>query len=409
MNKKTFVGFGFGAIQAGLFLFEAYKAGKFHELSVAEVVPEIIRSIRSSDGNYNVNIATDNGIDIQTVKGINLLNPNANTDRRKLIEMISGADEIATALPSIDFYNKGDSGSVVNIIKEGLLLRWKTNINKRTIIYLAENNNHAAEIFLRKLSSVVPEQYRQNLQNIQCLNTVIGKMSGIVKENSKIGKLHLAPVSKGMQHCFLVEEFNRILISKVKWQDFERSIPVFQEKDDLLPFEEAKLYGHNATHALIGFLAKEQGLSLISEARENPQLWKIAEEAFIKESGKALCAKYKGIDPLFTSEGYRDYAEDLLKRMTNPFLADSVERVVRDPKRKLGWNDRLIGIMRVALKQGIAPIRYAAGAAAALNIVAKQEKKKPSALADELWQSSNIPAQEKKEIKQLIFNPKIRL
>jgi len=49
----------------------------------------------------------------------------------------------------------------------------------------------------------------------------------------------------------LVEAFNRILISKTSFGDtlatrgFHRGIEVFEEKPDLLPFEEAKLYGHN--------------------------------------------------------------------------------------------------------------------------------------------------------------------
>ena len=52
--------------------------------------------------------------------------------------------------------------------------------------------------------------------------------------------------------------------------------------------------------------------------------------------------------------------------MTNPYLQDTVERVGRDPHRKLGWDDRLIGTMREALHQHVVPRRYAAGAAAAL-------------------------------------------
>src|SRR5258707_13431884 len=43
-----------------------------------------------------------------------------------------------------------------------------------------------------------------------------------------------------------------------------------------------------------------------------------------------------------------------------------MQRVVRDPVRKLGWDDRLIGTMRLALQQGIQPHRYSVGAAAAL-------------------------------------------
>ena len=52
--------------------------------------------------------------------------------------------------------------------------------------------------------------------------------------------------------------------------------------------------------------------------------------------------------------------------MINPFLADTVERVGRDVERKLGWEDRLIGTLRLGLSEGVRPIRYALGVAAAL-------------------------------------------
>jgi hypothetical protein len=43
-----------------------------------------------------------------------------------------------------------------------------------------------------------------------------------------------------------------------------------------------------------------------------------------------------------------------------------VERIIRDPKRKLGWSDRLFGTMRMALEAGITPRTMALGAAATL-------------------------------------------
>ncbi len=45
-------------------------------------------------------------------------------------------------------------------------------------------------------------------------------------------------------------------------------------------------------------------------------------------------------DPLFTVAGFRASGEDLLARMMNPFLNDTIDRVGRDAPRKLGWNDR---------------------------------------------------------------------
>jgi mannitol-1-phosphate 5-dehydrogenase len=88
--------------------------------------------------------------------------------------------------------------------------------------------------------------------------------------------------------------------------------------------------------------------------------------AFIEESGKALIHRYRGIDPLFTPQGYAAYADDLLRRMINPWLTDTADRVGRDVERKLGWDDRLVGTIRLGLSAGITPRRYALGAAAAL-------------------------------------------
>ena len=86
----------------------------------------------------------------------------------------------------------------------------------------------------------------------------------------------------------------------------------------------------------------------------------------VEESGTALRAKYAGVDDFFTPEGYAAFADDLLSRMVNPHLRDTVERVGRDPARKLAWDDRLIGAMRLCRSRGVLPNRYAFGAAAAL-------------------------------------------
>ena len=56
--------------------------------------------------------------------------------------------------------------------------------------------------------------------------------------------------------------------------------------------------------------------------------------------------------------------------MGNPWLRDRVERVCRDPERKLGYGDRLFGAMRLALRHGIRPTRLAAGARAGVEHLA---------------------------------------
>jgi mannitol-1-phosphate 5-dehydrogenase len=234
-------------------------------------------------------------------------------------------------------------------------------------------------------------------------------MSGAVEGGDAIARRDLRPMTDGADKAFLVESFNRILISRISIPGFTRGIDAFEEKPDLLPFEEAKLYGHNATHALIGYLAHRQGYDFMPQASESKPLMALARDAFLEESGRTLIARHDGVDDLFTTQGYRRYALDLLDRMVNPFLRDSVDRVVRDPRRKLGWNDRFFGIIRLAISAGLTPWRYAAGAALALNVLERETGKSRETLLKEIWTATEAKPDEKHNILHLLRSSEKRL
>ncbi len=358
-DPRCFVGFGFGPIQSGLFLYEAFRTGRFSRLVVAEVDERIVGMLRASGGEYQLNIAHAQGIERAIVRGIEVYNPRNQEDRQKLLLAVGEADELATALPSVAFFASGGEASVVSVLADAL----RVAPARRRIIYAAENHNHAAEILRDHLAQRLGHSA---LDGLQVINTVIGKMSGVITDPEQISGLRLARLTPASDRAVLVEAFNRILIGRVL-PGFVRGIDAFIEKDDLLPFEEAKLYGHNAIHALIGYLAHQRGLTLMSQVTAHPEILAIARGAFLEESGAALVQKYAHLnDRFFTVEGYRAYAEDLLERMVNPNLQDLVARVIRDPHRKLSWNDRLIGTMRLALERNIQPLNMAQGAAAAV-------------------------------------------
>jgi len=163
----------------------------------------------------------------------------------------------------------------------------------------------------------------------------------------------------------LVEAFDAIRVSGTDAPGY----PTFLAAPDLEPFEYAKLYGHNATHALGAFLGAHLGLEMFADLVGVDGAMDLLRDAFELESGAALVQRFHGVDALFTEDGYRAYVLDLLARMTNPYLRDSIERAGRDPRRKLGWDDRLIGTMRVCLAEGVTPLRYALGAAAGLAVI----------------------------------------
>ncbi len=373
---KSFAGFGFGPIQSALFLYEAYRSGNFESYTVADVDQELVEAVRANGGSYTVNIARPERIDRFTVEGVELCNPRDPEGRRKIVAAVARSDEMCTALPSVAVYPDGGASSVASLLAEGLAARPRP---LPTILYTAENHNRAAELLEEHLRAW---SAGRTPEGVQILNTVIGKMSGVITEPATITRLGLATITPRIPRAVLVEEFNRILISTVRLPGYRRGIEVFIEKDDLLPFEEAKLYGHNAIHALIAYLADLKGWRTIAEAGRDPWIMGIARRAFIEESGAALIHRHARLgDQLFSAAGYAEYADDLLRRMVNPNLNDLVERVGRDPARKLAIDDRLYGTMALALEAGIEPRRLALGAAAGLIFLLRRSSSQPGAFS----------------------------
>ncbi len=393
MASHVFTGFGFGPIQAGLFVKEAFDSGNVARIVAAEIDQDLVDAVRANSGSYYVNVAKCNGIDVLRIDNIELLNPNVPRDKKILFEALTQSTEITTCLPSVDFYDAGGAASVAQLLAQGL----KNSRARATIIYTAENNNRAAEILdeavSRKLAS-------GRLKKVQFLNTVIGKMSRVVTEPGEIQQRKLAAIAPGIQRAFLVEVFNRILVTRTRISGFKPGIEVFIEKDDLLPFEEAKLYGHNAIHALLGFVGALKGYATMTEVGQDSAIMKIARDTFLTESGAALIKKYAPLqDELFTEAGYEEYAEDLLTRMTNPYLADTVARVSRDMVRKLGLNERIFGTMQLALEYGIEPTNMALGAMAGIALLLQKshEYKVPQQLRFDNWRRL-----EEKQVRQLL-------
>jgi len=359
MTKHIFVGFGFGPIQSGLIVSEAFKSGRFERLVVSEIDTDLVQAIRDNGGAYVVNVAHENGIESQTVEDIDIYNPLVEQDRKQIIQAISQATEMATSLPSVSFYDRG-TPSVAALMAKGLA----TSHVPALIVYTAENNNHAAATLQAQVQA---QDLSLDLSHIQFLNTVIGKMSQVVTDPDQIAAQGLQPIAPGLHRAFLVESFNRIMVTKAHLPGFRPGIDVFAEKHDLMPFEEAKLYGHNAIHALLAYLGALKGCRVMSELIHHESYMDIARNAFLNESGAALIKKYGHLDDeLFTQKGYTAFAEDLLTRMSNPYLRDAVDRAGRDVVRKLGLNDRIFGTMCLALDHGIEPKNMAIGAGAGI-------------------------------------------
>ncbi len=369
---KTFLGVGLGPIQTSIFLDGAFRGG-FDRLVIADVDTALIQAIRENDGTLQINIASNEAVATETISGVEIYNPTVPEDLEKLVEAAAEAAEVATALPSVGFFKH------LQWLEEG----FAKQPDRRRFVYAAENHNHAAEELEKAVGS---------FPNTHCLNTVIGKMSCIFPAD-ECAKRNIPTLSPSADRGHLVEAFNKILIQSCDGIG-ERQVQGLVDKPDLLPFEEAKLYGHNAIHFWLGIHAQQKVVGFMHELASDTALLSKARKAFVDESGAALCKKWAGMDELFTPEGFAEYADDLLGRMVNPFLTDRVDRVCRDLDRKLGWDDRVVGTMRLALFQGLEPALLAEGAALAVRDLFGNDIEKIRDGLEALWSRWNEEAEQ---------------
>ncbi len=369
-GTRRLVGLGFGAIQSGLFVYEASRTRGYAPPLVVDVRADLVAGLRADDGWFRVNIARSDRVDIAEIGPVNVADSSVEAERESVIEAVATADEFASALPSVAFYRTDGPNSPHLLLAQGLRRRTRPD---PLVVFCAENHRSAADLLEAAVLDAVPAAVREVVrERARYVDTVIGKMSGVITDEAELRELGLATMTSALPSAFLVEEFDRILVSRVGGR-LHPGMPVLREVDDLAPFEDAKLLGHNATHALAGFLGVSLGLSVVAELREVDGAMAFLRAAFVEESGATLRSRWAGADELFTEAGYEAFADDLLERMVNPWLADTIERASRDPRRKLGWEDRLIGLIRLGLAEGVSTPRFAMGVAAGLDVLREQD------------------------------------
>lgn len=397
--KRSFVGFGFGAIQGGLFLPEVQKSGNFDRLVVAEVDADLVQALRSAKGCFSCNVAEKDGVRIEKIEGVEILNPLVQADRERLVHAVAEASELCTALPSYQLYDLG-MASVSRLLAEGFSKKMTQKELPSAVVYAAENDDRAAS----RLQETCLKYYPSGFANRAVFSeTVIGKMCSVVSDENRIQEENLVRWVMGSNRALLVEAFDQVFVEDRIPEGFERGLKQVIAKPDLYPFASAKFLGQNAIHATLGYFAEEAGLTYMSDLRSNPELVSRGMEAFIGEAMPGLLHRFSQVeDALFTEDGFAKHAKATVERMLNPFLADPVARVTRDPVRKLGWDDRLVGSIRLAHDSGVQPRQLGRAAKLALNR-ACQEKGwgDPRLALDQIW--SEVPAEKTAAIRELIL------
>lgn len=391
--ERVFVGIGFGAIQTGLFLREAQGSGNFDRYVVAMRRANLAKALNNA-GSVTVNIAMPDGIVVETYTHIEARCLSVAEDVVSLQHDLLAAHEISVAVSSVDDYVSDDPNSLHRLIAHAIAGKMRGE-GPKVLIYSSENHNEAASLLQRAILSALPEADHEAANKVfQTVDTVIGKMSRVIRDQDEIAEAALAPSFERGDEAFLVEAFNNILVSQVDpARTSGRAISQLVEKADLTPFEHAKIHGHNATHAGFAYVGQVLGLKWMADVAAIPEVFNFFRDAFLEESGEALIRLHGGKDPLFTSDGYHAYVDDLLARMANPWLRDTCERIGRDVSRKLGWDDRLIGTIRLVRSQEISAKRYGFAALAAFETL----EKGPETMITS-WMKSGASATEAEEM-----------
>lgn len=130
------------------------------------------------------------------------------------------------------------------------------------------------------------------------------------------------------------------------------SLPDIKYMEHLTGFDgflERKFYTYNAANGTISFVGALLGYKVLAEAAHDERILKILHGVY-QETGKALSMKH-GI----SLEEQMAFAKTSLNKLQDYTIVDSIERNARDPQRKLGKDDRLVGSARMVLSCGIRP------------------------------------------------------
>ncbi|EOA0224020.1 mannitol-1-phosphate 5-dehydrogenase [Escherichia coli] len=133
-----------------------------------------------------------------------------------------------------------------------------------------------------------------------------------------------------------VETFSEWIVDKTQFKGALPNIPGMELTDNLMAFVERKLFTLNTGHAITAYLGKLAGHQTIRDAILDEKIRAVVKGA-MEESGAVLIKRYG-----FDADKHAAYIQKILGRFENPYLKDDVERVGRQPLRKLSAGDRLI-------------------------------------------------------------------
>jgi mannitol-1-phosphate 5-dehydrogenase len=314
----------FGAGKIGRsFIGQLFSQGGY-EVVFVDIFKPVIDALNER-GNYNVIIKSD--IDkIQSIKNVRGILVN---DHQTVIAEIASAEILAVSI--------GQKGLpyIMPLLAKGLLKRFEQNPESPLDIIIAENLRNAAEYFEEELTKLLPVTYP--LKNLVGLvETSIGKMVPIM-------------LKKDMDEDILqvfAEPYNTLILDKKAFKNPIPDVKGLAPKENMKAWVDRKLFIHNLGHAATAYLGHKYNNRFIYlyEALAVPEIYKQVRDTML-QAADVLLIKYPDE---FTVVSLTEHIDDLLYRFQNRALGDTIFRVGCDLFRKLGPEDRIVGVIKLA-------------------------------------------------------------
>ena len=311
------VHFGAGNIGRGFVGLILHDAG--YELVFADVNTELIDALHASSS-YRV-LEVGAGASIRTVDNYRALN--SATNEADVVAEIATAEIVTTAVgPNILRF-------VAPLIAKALAAR--SNDLPPLAVMACENALNATDL----LKAEVEKADLGGLEKAVFANTAVDRIVPAQAEGAGLD--------------VTVETFFEWAIESKPFGGAAPVIPAAHFVDDLAPYIERKLFTVNTGHATTAYHGFIAGATSISEAIAIPSV--LAEvRAVLGETSALLVAKH-GFDLAVQAA----YLETNLERFANPHLTDTVDRVGRQPLRKLSRHERFISPAAELIQGGTEP------------------------------------------------------
>ena len=338
-GRPSAVVFGAGSVGRG-FLGQLFSESGYEVVFVD--LDEPLLAALARHGNYTLRLAGVVKVEDR------LIGPVRAVDAR---DGLAVAREVAAAAVMATAVGARALPAVGAAMARGLALRWESAIEAPLNVIICENLHDAPERLGEHIRGALPRTWLAHATaRLGLVPAVIARMSPVP-----------TPEQRALDPALIVAEPYKVL--PVDRAAFVGPIPEIVGMEAVAPFAaytSRKLFIHNASHAILGYLGSRRGYEYGYEALEEAWI-RSRMEAALDEAALGLIAEY-GFEPV----ALREHIDYLLVRFANKVLADPVTRLARDPLRKLAPGDRLVGAARLAEKHGIKPEGLAWGIAGAL-------------------------------------------